>query len=299
LHPVAQYIYRDAAGQPLRKKERYEPKWFAWFSFDPTVSAWRRGAADSARTLYHLERLAAHRPKLVISAEGEKDVDNLIALGFHAVTSGGAGSWGPQHSQQLLEHGCRLCAVMLDNDDGGRDHGYQVARCNLELDITTRLIVLPDLLEHEDVSDWISRGGRYGELYGLIRRTPDITLDQLPAPKPKATPRAPDAYPPYDTRLNRIYFERLPIPTHARGSLHCLCPFHADHETLSFHLNLQKGIWKCFGCGLGGGVAEFYRRSEMKEGRILTLMEARRHVRALCIPREGARFASREGAARP
>lgn len=32
-----------------------------------------------------------------------------------------------------------------------------------------------------------------------------------------------------------------------------LCPFHGE-KTPSFHVNAEKGIFKCFGCGEGGDV---------------------------------------------
>ena len=35
------------------------------------------------------------------------------------------------------------------------------------------------------------------------------------------------------------------------------CPFH-NENTASFVVNLEKNIWKCFGCGLGGDYIEFY-----------------------------------------
>jgi len=42
------------------------------------------------------------------------------------------------------------------------------------------------------------------------------------------------------------------------------CPFH-DEKTPSFHVSDQKGIYKCFGCGLGGDAIDFVMRIEGKE----------------------------------
>lgn len=40
-----------------------------------------------------------------------------------------------------------------------------------------------------------------------------------------------------------------------------LCPFHNDHKLGSFKVNVEKNIWKCFGCGEGGkGGIGFYRK---------------------------------------
>ncbi len=38
-----------------------------------------------------------------------------------------------------------------------------------------------------------------------------------------------------------------------------LCPFH-NEKTPSFHVNLEKGIFKCFGCGVGGDVFAFLQK---------------------------------------
>jgi DNA primase len=36
-------------------------------------------------------------------------------------------------------------------------------------------------------------------------------------------------------------------------SLAGLCPFHADKQSGSFHVNLNTGAYKCFSCGMDGG----------------------------------------------
>ena len=40
-----------------------------------------------------------------------------------------------------------------------------------------------------------------------------------------------------------------------------LCPFH-NEKTPSFHINPDKQIFKCFGCGAGGDVFKFIQRRE-------------------------------------
>jgi len=40
-----------------------------------------------------------------------------------------------------------------------------------------------------------------------------------------------------------------------------LCPFH-DEKTPSFNVNAGLGVWKCFGCGLGGDLISFVQEKE-------------------------------------
>ncbi|HVW21262.1 MAG TPA: DNA primase [Opitutaceae bacterium] len=47
----------------------------------------------------------------------------------------------------------------------------------------------------------------------------------------------------------------------AGSSLKGLCPFHSE-KTPSFHVNLDRGSFKCFGCGKSGDIIEFVRETE-------------------------------------
>lgn len=40
-----------------------------------------------------------------------------------------------------------------------------------------------------------------------------------------------------------------------------LCPFHAE-KTASFNVNEENGLWKCFGCGMGGDAITYVREIE-------------------------------------
>jgi len=47
----------------------------------------------------------------------------------------------------------------------------------------------------------------------------------------------------------------------AGASYKGLCPFHPDKDP-SLSVSQEKGLWKCFGCGLGGNVITFIQRKE-------------------------------------
>ena len=46
----------------------------------------------------------------------------------------------------------------------------------------------------------------------------------------------------------------------AKGDMWACCPFHAE-KTPSFHVDRDQGSFKCFGCGEGGDILEFVRKT--------------------------------------
>lgn len=58
-------------------------------------------------------------------------------------------------------------------------------------------------------------------------------------------------------RIGRL----VPLKRRGPGLWWGCCPFHHE-KTPSFRVNETKGLWTCYGCGLGGDVVEFEMRSQ-------------------------------------
>lgn len=64
------------------------------------------------------------------------------------------------------------------------------------------------------------------------------------------------------TKVDIIEFIGRYLPLKRAGSNYKgLCPFHADKDP-SFSVSREKGLWKCFGCGLGGNIITFVEQKE-------------------------------------
>jgi hypothetical protein len=165
---VTSYPYRNAAGDVLYEVVRYDPKGFRQRRPDGNGWTWKLG--DVPRVLYRLpELLAADKGDWVFVVEGEKDADNLAALGLVATTNpGGAGKWGKLAYDSALRG--RRVAIIPDKDCAGLAHAQDVAARLHGKAAVVKVIVLPDMPPQEDgrprkdVSDWIEwLDGKTGE----------------------------------------------------------------------------------------------------------------------------------------
>src|SRR5262249_20100612 len=122
---VATYDYTDETGDLLFQAVRLEPKRFLQRRPDGDGWAWNLNGVRIVP--YRLPALiaAVENGRPIYVAEGEKDVDNLVAIGFAATTNPmGAGSWRAEFAAYF--HGADII-VIHDNDDHGRRHGQQIA----------------------------------------------------------------------------------------------------------------------------------------------------------------------------
>jgi hypothetical protein len=169
---VAQYEYRDEAGNVLFQAVRYDPKDFRQRRPKPD-GGWDWSVKGVRVVPYRLPELLAESARPVFVAEGEKDVDNLTRLGVLATCNvGGAGKWTAEHAAFLRG---RRVILLADNDEPGRNHVQQVAHSLVGIAEWVRIVDLPRLPPKGDVSDWIAAGGTKDELRRLAESTPAWT----------------------------------------------------------------------------------------------------------------------------
>jgi DNA primase len=157
---VATYDYTDERGELLYQTVRFEPKDFR--QRRPDVQGgwiWKKGPRQ---VLYHLPEVL--EAAIVFVVEGEKDVDTLRQHGFVATTNAG-GAKAPWLSDFTESLRGREVILIPDNDDPGRTRVLTIARALLGK--AARLIVL-ELEDGKDITDWFGRGHSETELIALV-----------------------------------------------------------------------------------------------------------------------------------
>lgn len=169
---VAQYGYRDEAGELLFQVVRYEPKDFR--QRRPKLGGGWDWSVKGVRVIpYRLPELLADPTRPVVAVEGEKDADNLARIGVLATcNAGGAGKWTANHAEFLRG---RRVIVLADNDEAGRNHAQQAAQTLHGIAESVRIVELPGLPDKGDVSDWLATGGTKDELHRLAQTAPEWT----------------------------------------------------------------------------------------------------------------------------
>lgn len=179
---VAAYDYCDESGARLFQSVRFAhlngKKSFQQRRPDGN-GGWVWNLKGVRKVLFGLPALQGQR--IVIVAEGEKDVLELRKNGFVATTNPmGAGKWCDEYTEQLIAAGVRQVVVIPDDDAAGHPHADTVARSCLATGLDVKLVPLPA----KDVSDWLSAGGTRDELLARIDAVP-------PFPPRTSTPARP------------------------------------------------------------------------------------------------------------
>ncbi len=190
---VATYNYVDESGETLFEVVRFDPKSFR--QRRPDGRGGHIWNIDGVRlVLYRLPELirAVASGRVVYIVEGEKDADNLNAIGLPATTNPmGAGKWRDEFGEFL--RGADV-VILPHNDpqsttptgdrrfhaDGlqvlpGQDHGQDVARRLTGIANRVRVVDLaahwPECPEKGDISNWLGAGHAAEELLRLVDST--------------------------------------------------------------------------------------------------------------------------------
>lgn len=173
---VAEYPYCDEGGQVLYVVRRIEPgyngerKTFRQYRPDG-----RAGVKGVRRVLYRLPEVItqANAGLTVLVVEGEKDADNLAAIGAVATCNvGGAGKWSDDYTQHL--RGASEVVVICDRDEPGRKHAATVADSLKRSGIPHRVM---EPARGKDVSDHLAAGLGFDDLVPV-----DLEADQASGP---------------------------------------------------------------------------------------------------------------------
>lgn len=173
---AATYRYRDAGGELLFEKLRYETSDGKTFSVrrPNPLGGWIGNLQGVPPVPYRLPELreAIARGALIFIVEGEKCVECLRDVGRTATCNAfGADKWDPALTPYF--QGAAV-AILPDHDLVGRRHALRVARELLGTVKSIRVVPLPDLPSKGDVVDWFAAGRTPAELDTIVARTPEL-----------------------------------------------------------------------------------------------------------------------------
>ena len=230
----AQYPYRDVDGTLLyviaRHRARRGAKRFHALHHDGQI--WRSGLDGVRRIPYRLDELVnSDSSSPIYIVEGEKDADRLCSLGFIATTCPfGAGKWRCLAAECLEHFRNRSIVIVPDNDKAGRNHADDVLQTLLPLAREVRVVILPGLAEHEDVSDYLDHGATEQDLRSLVENSAPInsvtgSCDDVQG----GTPEGCDIVPAHDHQSD-AHGGRRSAATVAAGLVQDLEFFHTPSE---------------------------------------------------------------------
>lgn len=140
------YAYHNALGAEVYQALRYEPKTFRQ-RHSNGKGGWTYSMEGVERVLYRLPEVL--KSQQVAIAEGEKDAETLVGLGYCGTCHvGGAKAWLDAYAESLSGKDLLLFS---DNDDPGQEWKQQVFDACAGKCKTVRVIKLP----LKDVSDYV------------------------------------------------------------------------------------------------------------------------------------------------
>ena len=177
---IDRYVYCQADGTPYLQVCRTASKRF--FQYKWNGQMWVPGKPDGPKIPYRLpELLYAPLTAKVHITEGEKDADALAQLGFTATSnSEGASAWTDDLNNCFKD---RDVYIHEDNDDQGRKRVQRIARALEPIAASVRVIRLPGLKEHGDISDWLESDPSGARLVKECESTPVWEPSTTPPPE--------------------------------------------------------------------------------------------------------------------
>jgi RecA-family ATPase len=153
---TTEYDYVDADGVLLYQVQRKSNKRFVQRRPDGT-GGWTYTDVfkDIKRIPYRLADLNEFPDGSVFVTEGEKDADNIAALGLCATTVAG-GVWTDGCTAPLAG---RNVFILEDNDETGRKKSIAAATALMFEAKDIRIVSFPELAHKADVTDWLTLDG--------------------------------------------------------------------------------------------------------------------------------------------
>ena len=181
---VKEYDYTDENGALLYQTVRFEPKDFRQRRSDGNGGWIWKGPERPVP--YKLPELIKSGNAPVLIAGGEKDADNLHALGFIATTNhGGEGKWWPELNHYFKD---RRVFILCDNDDQGEKHQAVVGAALTGVASEIRVVRFPELEAKGDVSDYIELREKDGLDSKAIERKLRLRFREAQAWEPTDVP---------------------------------------------------------------------------------------------------------------
>ena len=179
-HVVATYDYTDANGELRYQVLRLEPKSFRQRRPDGN-GGWIWKLDDVPRVLYRWPELLAYPDATVFITEGEKDADRVASLG-HCATCAAANKWTDDCIRALSG---RDIIILQDNDHAGAKKALAAAQALHGTAKSIRIVLLPNLTEKGDVSDWLDADpNRAEKLVDICFDTPEWTPETILEDRP-------------------------------------------------------------------------------------------------------------------
>lgn len=148
---VCHYVYQDEHGENYLRVTRKSDKTFAQSHWE--IDGWENGKPKGPPVPYRLPEIIARPDDTIWLVEGEKDADNLAALGLLATTAPGGGAAFPLTLDFGKWFDGRKVIAIADNDPTGARWRDRVSQA--VADVTHISMPAP----HKDVTDWLTAGG--------------------------------------------------------------------------------------------------------------------------------------------